>query len=127
MPAKLGQFRDLLQQASEPLRPVMDRLRTLILDIHPETCEVVRLGERSATYGCGPRKMIEGYAYIMPFRSWINLGFFRGTSLVDPQGLLEGTGAKLRHVKIRTVNDVQQPGIRGLIKEAYAERREALD
>ena len=104
----------------------MERLRALILEIHPQVCEVVRLGEKAASYGCGPRKMIEGYAYIMPFRSWVNLGFFRGTSLADPQGLLEGTGAKLRHVKIRSLDDAEQPGVRELIEEAFAERRATL-
>ena len=123
---KLGQFDDLLQLGGDPLRPVMERLRVLILEIHPQVCEVVRLGEKAASYGCGPRKMIEGYAYIMPFRSWVNLGFFRGISLADPQGLLEGTGAKLRHVKIRSLYDAEQPGVRELIEEAYAERRAAL-
>lgn len=124
--AKFGQFEDLLALASEPLRPVMKRLRALILDVHPEACEVVRLGERAASYGCGPRKMIEGYAYIMPFRSWVNLGFFRGASLLDPSGLLEGTGAKLRHVKVRSIEDAERPGVRSLVKEAEAERRAAL-
>ena len=123
---KFGQFDDLLQLAGDPLRPVMERLRVLILEIHPQVCEVVRMGEKAASYGCGPQKMIEGYAYIMPFRSWVNLGFFRGTSLADPQGLLEGTGAKLRHVKIRSLDDAEQPGVRELIEEAYAERRAAL-
>ena len=123
---KFGQFDDLLQLAGDPLRPVMERLRVLILEIHPQVCEVVRLGEKAASYGCGPRKMIEGYAYIMPFRSWVNLGFFRGISLADPQGLLEGTGAKLRHVKIRSLGDAEQPGVRELIEEAHAERRAAL-
>jgi hypothetical protein len=123
---KFGQFDDLLQIASGPLRPVMERLRALILEVHPQACEVVRLGEKAASYGCGPRKMIEGYAYIMPFRSWVNLGFFRGTSLVDPQGLLEGTGAKLRHVKIRSLEDAERRAVRELIEEAHAERRAAL-
>ena len=123
---KFGQFADLLQLANEPLQPIMERLRALIFEVHPDACEVVRLGEKGATYGCGPRKMIEGYAYIMPYRSWVNLGFFRGTGLIDPQGLLEGTGAKLRHVKIRSMDDAERLGVRELIEEAYAERRTAL-
>ena len=123
---KIGQFRDLLELASEPLRPVMESARALILEIHPDACEVVRLGEKAASYGCGPRKMIDGYAYVMPFRSWVNLGFFQGASLMDPQGLLEGTGAKLRHLKLRTVADTEQPSVRALVQEAYAERKAAL-
>ncbi len=121
----IGQFSDLLQLASEPLRPVVESVRALILEIHPDACEVVRLGEKAASYGCGPRKMIDGYAYIMPFRSWVNLGFFQGASLMDPKGLLEGTGAKLRHIKLRTVDDTEQPGVRALVEEAYAERKGA--
>lgn len=124
--ARLGQFNDLVRLANEPLKPVVERLRQVILEIHPEACEVVRLGDRAATYGCGPRKMIDGYAYILPYKSWVNLGFYRGTSLGDPENLLEGTGARMRHVKMRSVEDVQRPGVRGLIREARAEREAAL-
>lgn len=124
--AKLGQFDDLVRLSNEPLKPVVQRLRALIREIHPEACEVVRLGDRAATYGCGPRKMIDGYAYILPYRSWVNLGFYRGTSLTDPEKLLEGTGARMRHVKMRTVEDVERPGVRELIREACAERRAAF-
>lgn len=120
---KIGQFGDLLQLASEPLRPVMESVRALILEIHPDAYEVVRLGEKAASYGWGPRKMIDGYAYIMPFRSWVNLGFFQGTSLMDPHGLLEGTGAKLRHIKLRRVHDTEQPSVQALVEEACAERK----
>lgn len=124
--ARLGQFNDLVRLSNEPLKPVVERLRQVILEIHPEACEVVRLGDRAATYGCGPRKMIDGYAYILPYRSWVNLGFYRGASLTDPEKLLEGTGARMRHVKMRSVGDVQRPGVRGLIREASAERKAAL-
>ena len=124
--ARLGRFDDLVRLSNEPLKPVVERLRQVILEIHPEACEVVRLGDRAATYGCGPRKMIDGYAYILPYRSWVNLGFYRGTSLTDPEKLLEGTGARMRHVKMRTVGDVERPGVRGLIREACAERKAAF-
>ena len=124
--ARLGRFDDLVRLSNEPLVPVVERLRAVILEIHPESCEVVRLGDRAATYGCGPRKMIDGYAYILPYKSWVNLGFYRGTSLTDPEKLLEGTGARMRHVKMRTVEDVERPGVRGLIREACAERKAAL-
>ncbi|MCY3762223.1 MAG: DUF1801 domain-containing protein [Gemmatimonadetes bacterium] len=124
--ARLGRFDDLVRLSTGPLIPVVHRLRVVILEIHPDACEVVRLGDRAATYGCGPRKMIDGYAYIMPFKSWVNLGFYRGTSLTDPEKLLEGTGVRMRHVKMRTVEDVERPGVRGLIREACAEREATL-
>ncbi len=124
--ARFGTFDDLLQMTEQPLRPVAEALRALIIDVHPEACEVVRLGDRAATYGVGPRKMIDGYAYILPHGAWINLGFFQGVGLADPEGLLTGTGARMRHVKIRSLEDAARPTLRSLIEAALAERKGAL-
>lgn len=124
--ARIGTFDDLLEMTAGPLRPVAVALREAIVRLHPEVNEVVRLGDRAASYGVGPRKMIEGYAYIMPHTNWINLGFYRGASLPDPEGLLEGTGAALRHVKVHTVDEARHAGLSALLTSALTERRAAL-
>ena len=54
------------------------------------TVETVRLGDNAATYGVGPKKMTDGYASIMPMRGYVNLGFYQGAVLADPERLLEG-------------------------------------
>lgn len=126
MPAKLGTFDELLGITSLSQRPAMKRLREIVLAIHPDTCEVVRLGDRAATYGVGPKKMSEGYAYLLPYEAWVNLGFYKGADLPDPQGLLEGIGAKMRHVKIRSLEEAERPAVRALLKAALAERKQAL-
>ena len=123
---KIGTFEDLLAITGEDLKPVASLLRELVQDVHPETCEVVRLGDRAATYGVGPKKMSEGYAYILPHTNWVNFGFYKGAHLEDPAGLLEGTGAKMRHVKVRTVDDAKNPELRRLVEQALKEREEAL-
>lgn len=124
--AKFGSFDDLLDIAEESQRAICESLRDIILAIDPDACEVVRLGDRAATYGVGPKKMSEGYTYILPYKSWVNLGFFKGSDLPDPEGVLEGTGAKMRHVKIRSVGQAKEPFIKELIKAALAERKQAL-
>ncbi len=121
--AKLGSFEELLQMTEEPLRPVMKALRDTVFAVDPDACEVVRLGDRAATYGVGPRKMLDGYAYLLPHKRWVNLGFYQGAALPDPQGLLEGTGAKMRHVKIRTQEDAARAAVPALIQAALAHRR----
>ena len=126
MAAQLGTFDDLLALAPEPLRPVVDALRTAALAACPGASETVRLGDRAATYGLGPRKMLDGYAYVMPHAKWVNLGLYQGAALPDPDGLLEGTGARLRHVKVRSVEDAARPALRALLDAAVAERRAAL-
>ena len=124
--AKIGVFDDLVHMTKQPLQPVIRRLRKIIVEIDADACEVVRLGDRAATYGLGPKKMSEGYVYLLPHASWVNLGFYKGADLKDPKNLMEGTGAKMRHVKIRSMEDADQPGIHALIKEALKERRKAL-
>ena len=124
--AKIGTFDDLLHATDERLRPILHALRQTIRDVHPEACEVVRLGDGAANYGVGPRKMLDGYAYVMPQRAWVNLGFYQGVALPDPERLLDGTGAKMRHVKVRSLDDARRPALRALVAAALAERRAAV-
>ena len=44
--------------------------------------------------------------------------FLRGAALPDPEGLLEGTGKSVRHVKVRTVEDLKRLALKKLIVEA---------
>ena len=66
--ARIGTIDDLLEVTAEALRPIVNTLREIIYQIDPNVYEVVRLGDRAATYGVGPRKMIDGYAYILPHK-----------------------------------------------------------
>ena len=123
---KFGTFEELMAGITDTRLEIAHKLRQLIQDVHPETVEVVRLGDRAATYGIGPRKMKEGYCYIMPQKDRINFGFFKGASLNDPSGLLEGTGKALRHIKVHNLEMVDDENIRNLIEQAVAERKTAL-
>ena len=68
--------------------------------------------------------MSEHYAYIAVQASHVNLGFYHGASLLDPDGLLEGTGKQLRHVKIRDLSLAKGPAVAKLLHLAIAERRQ---
>ena len=120
---KLASFGDLLDLAETGQREIMVALRATIMDVDANACEVVRLGDRAATYGVGPKKMSEGYCYIMPQKSWVNLGFYRGAHLTDMHSLMEGTGKNMRHVKIRSMEDAGRGEIRALILKALEERQ----
>ncbi len=61
--------------------------------------------------------------YFMIGKSHITFGLYRATSLEDPEDLLEGTGKNLRHVKIRTAEDLRRPGLSQLIRAAAALNR----
>ena len=121
--AKIGTFDELLAIAEESVQPIAIALREKVFEVDTNACEVVRLGDRAATYGVGPRKMIDGYAYILPHKRWVNLGFYQGAHLPDPEGLLEGTGARMRHVKVHSIQDADRPAVRTLLEAALGLRQ----
>jgi hypothetical protein len=98
-------------------------LRRLIIRLDSDTFEVPRLGEKAATYGAGPSKMKHAYCYIMPQKTYVNLGFFRGALLADPSGMLEGTGKMIRHIKIRNEQQLEKTEVLELLRSAIAERK----
>jgi hypothetical protein len=125
--AAQGTFEELLAGVEPELAAIARRLRAMIRTVDADTVETVRLGDHAATYGVGPRKMTDGYAYIMPKRGYVNLGFYQGAMLRDPEGLLEGTGKGLRHVKIRSRADADRAAVRKLVAAALALRRKSRD
>ncbi|MED5619782.1 DUF1801 domain-containing protein [Ideonella sp. BN130291] len=120
-----GSFDDVLALASAELRPVCQALHQAILALHPHCTQVAWPRQKIASYGVGPHKMSEHYAYIAVQPRHINLGFYRGAMLDDPAGLLEGTGKGLRHIKLRSVEQAVQPAVIALLRQAIAERRQA--
>jgi len=123
---RFGTFDELVAGADAAVGAIARTLRGVILAVDPAALEVVRLGDRAATYGVGPKKMSEAYVYVMPQREQVNLGFFRGTSLDDPEGLLEGTGKSMRHIKVRSIEDADRSAVRDLLVAARLERRQGL-
>lgn len=63
--------------------------------------------------------------YVSGHQDHINLGFAHGASLPDPAGIVEGTGKSLRHVKLRTVAEVERPALKRLLREAAKVERVA--
>ena len=118
-------FADIVAIAKPALRPVCASLRHTILALDKDAVELAWPKQRIASFGVGPRKMSEHYAYIAVHSSHVNLGFYHGAVLADPTGLLEGSGKKLRHVKMRDVAATQRPAVVALVRQAISERRRA--
>ena len=77
--------------------------------------------------GC-PTACVEdaAFGYVAVFRAHANVGFFRGAELPDPRRLLQGTGKRMRHVKIRPGLDLDSAALEALIDAAYADMKSRL-
>lgn len=92
--------------------------RKLITDSLPNAEETVDPTSGMIAYGFG-----SGYAglicTIIPSKSGVNLGFYRGADLPDPKGLLKGRGRVHRHVHLTDLADLEDPGLKQLLKAAH--------
>lgn len=74
-------------------------------------------------YGTSDR-LSDGIFHIAVYAKGVNLGFNHGAALDDPKGILEGKGNRIRHIKIKSPEDLARPEIRSYLKRA---RRAALE
>jgi hypothetical protein len=121
-----GSFEEAIAGANAHVQEIARRLRQLIVDVYPDVVEVPWPKQRIIGYGVGPKKMSELFCYVGAQKEHVNLGFYRGADLPDPERLMEGTGKEMRHVKVRDVEEVEQPSLRQLVHLSLEERREAL-
>lgn len=61
------------------------------------------------------------FGYVNVFASHVNVGFFQGASLPDPARLLQGTGKRMRHVKLRPGTATDSAALTRLIQAAYSD------
>jgi hypothetical protein len=108
-----AEVRELLGRYDPDVRDIALRLRELVLEAVPDAEEIVH--SRWKTIGYGLRTQV---CAIAPQKSWANLQFFRAGELEDPHGLLEGTGKRMRHVKVRTTREAGDRRLAALVRNA---------
>jgi hypothetical protein len=111
--AWLRGLRDELRPLAEQWFARMRRCGADVRELMHDGCPVACVGD--APFG-----------YVNAFRSHVNVGFFHGVALADPAGLLEGTGKRMRHVKLRPGREPDPEALGELIAAAYADVRARL-
>ena len=104
-----GELGAIAQHWFEVMRDCGEDVQELLHDGHPTACVA------DAAFG-----------YVNAFKAHVNVGFFRGAEIADPNGLLEGTGKFMRHVKLRPDRDLDATALRKLIETAYTDMQERL-
>jgi hypothetical protein len=104
-----AELRQIAQRWFDRMRDCGPDIRELIHDLHPVAC----LGDAA-------------FAYVDAFSAHANVGFFFATDLDDPAGLLEGAGKRMRHVKVRWGEPVNDAALNELIAAAYRDMRSRL-
>ena len=105
-----GELGAIAQRWFDVMRDCGDDVRELLHDDHPTACVADA-----------------AFAYVNAFRAHVNVGFFRGAEIDDPERLLEGTGKFMRHVKLRPGHNLNATALRKLVDTAYTDMKGRLE
>lgn len=99
---------------------VVSAVRQLVREAAPEAKESIKWAQ--------PVYEVNGpICYIKAFKNNVNFGFWRGTQLSDAEGILQGSGDKMRHVKLVGVQDIQESALQDLVRSAVELNRSLGD
>ncbi len=90
---------------------IVAALRRIVRKAEPKAKETFKWAQPVYESG-GP------FCYIKAFKTAVNFGFWRGVDLKDPKGRLEGSGEKMRHVKITRLEDIDEGLFAAFVKQA---------
>jgi len=105
-----GELGTIARRWFDVMRASGDDVRELMHDGQPTAC----VGDAA-------------FSYVDAFRDHINVGFFLGAQIPDPEGLLQGAGKFMRHVKIRLDRDADAEALKRLIHAAYADMKSRVE
>jgi hypothetical protein len=64
------------------------------------------------------------FAYVKAFANSVNIGFWRGAQLDDPDGLLEGGGDRMKHLSLRSGDEIPAEAVGAFVRQAIELNRE---
>lgn len=108
-----------LAEYPEVVQGIASDLRLLILSSMPGVRETLDRSARIIGYGFGPgyRDMV---CSVIPSKNGVKLGIVQGAELVEFNGMLQGTGKRHRHVSLKRISDLEEPGLKPLLATAFA-------
>ncbi|MBA2739318.1 MAG: DUF1801 domain-containing protein [Nocardioidaceae bacterium] len=126
--ADAGVFTEMVAASAPTVRDLALAARALIFDVEPRTVEVVWPRQRTAGYGTGAKKLTEQFCWLAPYKQHVTFGFFYGSELPDPSGILApaqhvpGARHPMRHVKITRPEQLDSEALRAMVKVATTHR-----
>jgi hypothetical protein len=94
-------------------------LRAMVLETMPGANELLFANQNHVAYSTSASRA-GTIVYICPLNSYVRLGFMYGGQLPDPDKVLVGEGKRLRHVKVRSIEQSRDPVLERLVEAAWA-------
>jgi hypothetical protein len=103
-----------IESAPEEHKAIMTKIRALLFSVVPDAEEEFKWSRPVYSHK-------KDFAYLVANKNHVNFGFSQFEKIKNPTDKLEGTGKTMRHVKLKTVADIDeqlfQEWIHDMIKE----------
>jgi len=109
-----ARFSDYVKDQNPANQAIIGALRLFVKRVEPKLKESVKWGNGCWIGSRGP------VAYVYSATGYVQFGFFNGSSLRDPGGLLEGKGKFVRHTKVHDASEIDERAFAALLKQASA-------
>ncbi len=114
-----AQLDELLSGTSPEMAAVARELRAVVAAALPDGTEQVDFGNRLLAIGRS-MKMRDLLFAIIPHSAHVNLQLADGIDLPNSDGLIEGTGKRIRHIKVRSIEAARSAPVRAAIDAQIA-------
>lgn len=111
-------FLSLLKYKDEQWIKLFKDLRSYVLEIYPDSNELVYHTHALTAVFSISEKLSDAYCMLPIYTNHLNLGFNKGTLILDPHKLLKGTGKLIRHIPVAVETDYRNKKVKDLIKSA---------
>ena len=115
-------FETLLQAHTPAVADTARALRLVLAAAFPDAVEQVDFGNKLLAVGKTMAMRDLTFA-IIPHSAHVNLQLPDGVDLPDPGGLIEGTGKRIRHVKVRSAEAASSAAVRAIVDAQVKVRR----
>ena len=110
-----------LEATAPDVAEIARALRVTVLAGFPDAVETFDPADGLLAIGLG-RSMRDFRFAIIPHKAHVNLQLADGVDLPNPDGRIEGTGKRVRHVKVRSVADASSDRVRRVVAAQVAFR-----
>lgn len=114
-------LRELMRDRADEVVKIALAARRAVLEAAGACCELIYEVYCISDAFSFTGKQGQGFIHIATYAQHVNLGFDHGSALMDPDGLLQGTGKRIRHIRLSQVADLRREPVLHLVEQAVAQ------
>ncbi len=117
----------LLAECDPAVAQLARKLRSLVIEEAPTATEIIYdAGYAISIIFSFTERWQDAFCHVAVYARHVNLQFNRGAELTDPEKRLKGSGKQMRHIQVKTEQDLQNDDLRHFVRLAVEHPRECL-